>query len=145
MKESISGNGWRSWTPTWTLTNSYNQLGDKTGAYVVIGKTCFFWASLKVNASSNWGGMTAITLTLPVTASAQVAAGYQPLNCIFLDDGYAWYQGGSVILTTTTASAWCLKVDGTYGYFVGANGNGAIPFGWSLNDMVKVSGTYEID
>lgn len=137
-----TGGAWTSYTPTWTLTSAASQSITSTGGYIQIGKTVHFWATGKVNGSSNFSGLSSVIVSLPVAASAGMYGdNFMELNTRFLDSGTAWYSGKAIIdganrayiMATNTASTYASNVTIT----------SAIPFSWALNDTFNVNGTYE--
>lgn len=132
---------WTSYTPQWTapITNPALNNGTITGAYKLIGKTCFVRVRLVIGSTTTLGSGQWY-FSLPFSAS--VASGIQ-FPCSMLDNGNAWYQG---------------TVNGEYGGFTdktaiigqssGSNSSQGIeanfPIAWGTSDTIQFNGSYEI-
>ena len=136
---------WQSYTPEWTTDSTQPTLGNGslTGAYKVIGKTCFVRVRLYWGTTTNSGTGT-FYFSLPVTAST--SWGIQ-MPASILDNGNAWYQA---------------TVNGEYGGFthktalIGQSAGGAnssqgitgtfpITFSGTGNpDSIQFNGSYEV-
>lgn len=133
---------WTSYTPAWTTDGTQPTLGNGslTGAYKVIGKTCFVRVRLAWGTTTN-SGTGAFYFNLPISASA--AWGIQ-MPVSILDNGNAWYQA---------------TANGEYGGFTnktalivqsagGANSSqgvtGVFPFTFGNTDSIQFNGSYEI-
>lgn len=137
----IDNTAWTSYTPTWTAQVSDPTLGNGTitGAYKVIGKTCFVRIKLNYGSTTS-GGSGAWWFGLPLSASN--ADGIQ-MACSMLNNGFAWYQG---------------IANGTYAGFTnrtaiiaqssGSNSSQGVdlgfPFVWGDADSLQFAGSYEI-
>lgn len=132
---------WTSYTPQWTapVTNPVLNNGTITGAYKLIGKTCFVRVRLVIGSTTTLGSGQWY-FSLPFSAS--IASGIQ-FPCSILDNGNAWYQG---------------TVNGEYGGFTdrtaiigqssGSNSSQGIseifPIAWGTSDSLQFNGSYEI-
>ena len=133
---------WTSYTPTWTSDSTPPSLGNGTltGAYKVIGKTCFVRVRL-VWGTTTTNGTGVFYFDLPVSAST--SWGIQ-MPASILDNGNAWYQA---------------TANGEYGGFtnkvalIGQSAGGAnssqgvafnFPIGFSNLDSIQFAGSYEI-
>lgn len=133
---------WTSYTPIWSTDSTQPTLGNGslTGAYKVIGKTCFVRVRLYWGTTTN-SGTGAFYFNLPITAST--SWGIQ-MPASLLDNGNAWYQA---------------TVNGEYGGFTyktaligqsagGANSSqgvtGIFPFTFGNLDSIQFNGSYEI-
>jgi hypothetical protein len=130
------GGAWLSYTPTWTNISN----GTKTGAYMLLGKTCFFRASFVVTTSPNVAGN--FTVTLPLTG---VAGNIAPqFNASFYDNDVTRTYPAMIHGVSTTA----LTITGQQfpGLKVSYNltPDSADPFLWAANDRIEVSGFYEV-
>ena len=137
----VNNTAWTSYTPTWEGQVSNPSLGNGsiTGAYKVIGKTCFVRIKLNYGSTTS-GGSGAWWIGLPFSASS--ADGIQ-MPCSMLNNGFAWYQG---------------IANGTYAGFVnktaiiaqssGSNSSQGVdlgfPFVWGDADSLQFAGSYEI-
>lgn len=132
---------WTSYTPIWTTDGTQPTLGDGliTGAYKLIGKTCFVRVRLYWGTTTN-SGTGVFYFSLPVSASS--TWGIQ-MPASMLDNGNAWYQA---------------TVNGEYGGFTnrtaligqsagGANSSqgvtGVFPFTFGNLDSIQFNGSYE--
>jgi hypothetical protein len=142
INESRIDNAWISYTPTWTADGVSNPAignGSLTGAYKIIGKTCFVRAKLVTGTTTTFG-VGAWQFGLPVTAS--VADAIQ-LQCSMLDNGIAWYGGivngtysgdtfrSAIITTTPSTHSW-------------QGVQSSAPFTWGASDSLMFNGSYEI-
>ncbi len=122
---------WTAYTPTWATPVGLGN-GTLAGRYIAAGDLCHFSLQLVFGSTTNPGTSTGWTFTLPV-----VAAGAAVASAYILDSGATHYNGvarinsgASTFDVTTNSSAFPL------GY--------AVPFTWATNDVLYVSGTYEI-
>jgi hypothetical protein len=138
---TIDNTAWTSYTPTWDgeISNPTIGNGTITGAYKVIGKTCFVRVKINFGTTTS-GGSGAWRIGLPFTGST--SDGIQ-MPCSLLDNGVAWYQG---------------TVNGTYSGFTyktaiiaqasGSNASQGVssifPFTWGNADSLQFAGSYEI-
>lgn len=131
---------WQSYTPTVTLIGgTTNGNATIVGAYTQIGKTVFFRAVYTLGSTTNFAGLSGVTVSLPVTSAQSIA--FPVANVLFVDNGVATYLGTGY-LTSTTA----IQIQGyaTTGSFAsGSNMTGAAPLGWGTGDLFYVTGTYE--
>jgi len=138
----VNNTAWASYVPIWTSNGTQPVLGngDLSGAYKVIGKTCFVRLRLALGTTST-GGTGHWLFSLPITASNPDGIQFP---CSMLDNGNAWYQG---------------TVNGTYAghtdktAIIVASGGGASssegvtstkPFVWGAADSLQFNGSYEI-
>jgi len=132
---------WTSYTPTWTSDATQPTLGDGTltGAYKVIGKTCFVRVRLVYGTTTN-SGTGAFYFNLPFSAS--VSSGIQ-FPCSILNDGAAWYQA-----TVTGQYGGFTNKTAIIGQSSGANSSegitGTFPFTFGNLDSIQFNGSYEI-
>jgi hypothetical protein len=134
---------WTSYVPTWS-SNGITQptIGDGsiTGAYKVIGKTCFYRGKLLFGTTTS-GGSGAWEISLPFTAAS--ADGVQ-LPVSILDQGIDWYQGlmnGSYGGFTTKSS---ILAPSTLSIGKSSGLDATLPFTWGNNDYFVWNGSYEI-
>lgn len=132
---------WTSYTPTWTSDGTAPSLGNGTltGAYKVIGKTCFVRVRLAYGSSTT-SGTGAFYFDLPFSAS--IASGVQ-FPCSILDNGNAWYQA-----TVNGEYGGFTNKTATIGQSSGANSSqgvtGTFPFTFGTSDSIQFAGSYEI-
>ena len=137
---TINNTAWTSYTPTWTSLGSNPSIGNGTitGAYKVIGKTCFVRGRITMGSSTTYGS-GAWLIGLPFTASS--AYGIQ-IPASLLNNGTAWYSGlmnGGRNGNTTYSEIQVQNVGGT------ADGISATyPFAWGDTDEFSFNGSYEI-
>lgn len=132
---------WTSYTPAWTTDSTQPTLGNGsvTGAYKLIGKTCFVRVRLYWGTTTS-NGTGAFYFSLPVSASTSWGI-QMPVS--ILDNGNAWYQA---------------IANGEYGGFTsktaligqsagGANSSQAItgtfPFTFGNLDSIQFNGSYQ--
>ena len=137
----VDNTAWTSYTPTWTaqVTNPTLGNGTITGAYKVIGKTCFVRITLNYGTTTS-GGSGGWLFGLPLTASN--ADGIQ-MPCSMLDNGNAWYQG----IANGTYSGFTNKtaiICQTSGSNSSQGVYGGFPFVWGNGDSLQSAGSYEI-
>jgi hypothetical protein len=133
---------WTSYTPDWTTDGTQPALnnGALTGAYKVIGKTCFVRVKLNPGSTSTFGS-GAFQFSLPFSASS--ADGIQ-FPCSILNNGLAWYQGtvNGTYSGATNKSAIIAQSAG------GVNSSEAVtathPFTFGTSDSIQFNGSYEI-
>ena len=133
---------WSSYTPVWTTDSTQPVLnnGTLTGAYKVIGKTCFVRVKLNPGSTTTFG-TGAFQFSLPFSAS--VPDGIQ-FPCSILNNGLAWYQGtvNGTYSGATNKSAIIVQSTG------GVNSSEAVtathPFTFGTSDSIQFNGSYEI-
>ena len=121
---------WVSYTPT--IGGFSLGTGSTTVAkYTRSGKLCEFYVNCKMGTSPT--SASYLSATLPLTGNLSP----MPITGIVLDSGTAYYE--------TTAYR-----DTTYAYVYGSGTSGiaiglnTLGFTWAVNDVVSVTGTYEI-
>ena len=134
---------WTSYTPTWDtdgVTQPVLNNGTITGAYKVIGKTCFVRVKLNGGTTTTFG-TGSFQFGLPFSASNADAIQFP---CSMLDNGNAWYQGvvNGTYSGLTNKTAIIAQSSG------GSNTSQAVtsthPFTWGAGDSLIFSGSYEI-
>lgn len=94
---------WTAYTPAVTLTGgTTNGNAVITGASTRIGKTVHFWVSYALGSTTNFGGLTDITCTLPVTMSAGFVAGATQMGVGSAAISGTAYQMTALVNNTTT-------------------------------------------
>lgn len=134
---------WDSWTPTWTSSGSAPSIGNGTlsGAYIVVGKTCFFRIKFVGGSGTTWGS-GAYYITLPVTGYSGIATNDSFSLVGYMEDsGVKGYSvGGARMFSTSVFSP--LTLD-TAAASVG-NWGSTGPFTWSTGDYWSGTGFYQV-
>jgi hypothetical protein len=127
--------GYTDWTPTYSGFTLGN--GTLIARYSQVGKTVrFSW-------QVTFGSTTAFTssyptISLPVTLSvhsAQISARYEDTGAqVYLQNLYLNDSGTFYLITNNTAGT----------YLVEGSVSATVPFTWTTNDKILVSGTYEV-
>lgn len=128
------GGAWLAYTPTVTgISNT-----TATGAYCKLGKTVFFRAKIVLTGSSS---VTATPeVSLPLASAANVISSSFEVRLID-ENLLRWYAGQGIEINADTISIYALLASSTYAY--GSAVTSAIPFTWTTDDYIEVSGTYE--
>ena len=124
---------WTSFTPSWSNVTVGN--GTNTGGYIRVGKLVSYWAKFVLGSTS---AITATpVLTLPVAAkSSQIGCH----NGLFEDSGTGYF----LIMPRVAGPTVECYAGGAGGTYVGANVlNATVPFTWTTNDIIWISGIYE--
>jgi hypothetical protein len=133
---------WTSYTPSLRTESGTISLGNgsSTGAYKVIGKTCFFRAQFVVGGTTAIGA-NSILMGLPVAAKS---ANFQ-FPAVGLDAGNAWYEytANGLYIGSTTEFAFLTKSTGTGSSSQGVSN--VFPFSMLIGDYIAVSGSYEVE
>jgi hypothetical protein len=141
INESRIDTAWTSYTPTWVGTSSNPAIGNGTisGAYKVIGKTCFVRGRIAMGSSTTYG-VGDWKIGLPVAAINAYAI---QIPASLLDSGNGWYTGlmnGSRGLSTTYSE---IQVnESSANTAVGISS--IFPFTWGSSDELSFNGSYEI-
>ena len=131
------GGAWVSYTPTVTgISNT-----TVAGAYCKLGKTVFFRAKVTLGASSS---VTATPeITLPLASATNVTSSAFEVRMIDADL-LRWYFGLGVEVNADKVSIYAARDNASsLSYSYGIAATSAIPFTWTTNDYIEVSGTYE--
>lgn len=124
---------WTPYVPQWLASTTNPTIGNGTlsGAYMQIGKTVHFWAYLKLGSTSN-PGSGLYWLTLPV---------FPKLSNAFSCSGWVNDASASARFTCSLSQS----PGGTQRIFVngGSGVSNVIPFTFTTNDEITISGTYE--
>jgi hypothetical protein len=141
INESRIDTAWTSYTPTWAGTSSNPAIGNGTisGAYKVIGKTCFVRGRIAMGSTTTYG-VGDWKIGLPVAAINAYAI---QIPASLLDSGNGWYTGlmnGSRGLSTTYSE---IQVnESSANTAVGISS--IFPFTWGSSDELSFNGSYEI-
>jgi len=133
---------WTSYTPTLRTESGTVTLGNgsSSGAYKLIGKTCFFRAQFVVGSSTSIGA-DGIIIGLPAAAKSP---NFQ-FPAVGLDNNNAWYEytANGLYIGSTIEFALLTKSTGT-----GSSSQGVsniFPFSMLTSDYIAVSGNYEVE
>ncbi len=128
---------WTTYTPS--TANITKGSGTLVGAYTRLGKTVWFRIKFILAADSAVG--TAPTFSLPVTASSASTGNNSSLKSSYTDAGTAIYQGFVEFASNTTVKPWAINTAGTYAVYAGITAS--VPFTWTTNDVIEITGLYE--
>lgn len=134
---------WDSWTPTWTSSGSAPSIGNGTlsGAYIVVGKTCFFRIKFVGGSTTTWG-TGSYFINLPVAGHSGIAA----------NDGFT-LNGYAEDLSTVAYTVLGTRMDNTSRFYViiyapqttsASNWAQTQPFTWGTGDYWSGTGFYQV-
>ena len=130
------GGAWLSYTATWTNISN----GTKTGAYMLVGKTCFFRARFVVTTSPAVAGN--FTVTLPLTGSANnISAQFK---ASFYDNSVTRTYPAMIHAVSTTALTITAQQFPGLTDSYNATPSSSLPFTWAADDQINVAGFYEV-
>lgn len=132
-----SGTGTTSYTPTWAGGTVSIGNGTLTGKYQQIGKKVFLQIHLVGGSTTNWGGATGWTFSLPSTAAGD-SVYYTGLAGV-LDSGTGFHSGTVLIDTGGTTLSIHPTTAGTSG-----NYNSTNPITWTTSDELRINITYTV-
>ena len=147
--ELMSGTGsswvWQSYTPTVTLNGgTTNGNAVITGGYIQIGKIVHFWHKYVLGTTTNFSGLTSVTVTMPVTASTtwtnnNFASAFQAFIHPVTGNNF----GCSFNQSTTTFDI--VAYAAATAYLDAQNITSAVPGAWTAtsSNYWMISGTYE--
>ena len=140
LNNSNLSTAWTSYTPTWTALGSNPSIGNGTitGAYKVIGKTCFVRGRILMGSSTTYGS-GAWLIGLPFTASSPYGV---QIPASLLNNGAAWYSGLMNGGRNGNSSYSEIQVQNTGGTADGISST--YPFTWGDTDDFSFNGSYEI-
>jgi hypothetical protein len=141
INESRIDTAWTSYTPTWTAASVDPAIvnGTITGAYKIVGKTCFVRGRISMGSSTTYG-TGAWYIGLPVPAINAYAI---QLPVSILDNGTNWYSGlmnGGRFGNATKSEIQVM----TSGVNTAAGITATFPFTWGDLDELSFNGSYEI-
>jgi hypothetical protein len=140
INESRIDNAWTSYVPTWTALSSNPAIGNGTitGAYKVIGKTCFVRGRILMGSSTTYGsGAWLIGLPLPAASPYGIQ-----IPASILNNGTAWYSGLMNGGRNSNTSYSEIQIQNTGGTADGISST--VPFTWGDIDELSFAGSYEI-
>lgn len=138
----VSGTGsswvWQSWVPTWNNLS----IGDgviQYAKYIQIGKTLHYRIQFSFGSTTTISGI--IGFSLPVTSNIDLADGNDfPLTSgQFSDATGARWNPAVAFGTTSRLDLYYWDLNSNI-----ANTSSTAPFTWATNDLIAISGTYEV-
>jgi hypothetical protein len=126
---------WTAWTPT--LTNlTLGTSPTSVHRYSEINKVVVFRSKIVLGTGGSIGG--AFSMTLPVNAYAthSVTASVNMINA-----GGAYAPGSVSNQGVGAIEVWAHNAAGTYALMTQVTTG--VPFGWDVNDIITITGTYE--
>ena len=145
INESRIDNAWTSYTPTWEApTPPAIGNGTITGAYKVIGKTCFVRGRITMGSSTTYGSGD-WSIGLPVAAINAYAIQI-PASLLDSSGGTGWYNAlmnGAVALNTISSQI-LANLPPSFGGSTAGGISSIFPFTWGSGDALYFNGSYEI-
>jgi hypothetical protein len=145
INESRIDNAWTSYTPTWEApTPPAIGNGTITGAYKVIGKTCFVRGSITMGSTTTYGSGD-WKIGLPVAAINAYAIQI-PASLLDGSGGTGWYNAlmnGAVALNTISSQI-LANLPPSFGGSTAGGISSIFPFTWGSGDELSFNGSYEI-
>jgi hypothetical protein len=145
INESRIDNAWTSYTPTWEApTPPAIGNGTITGAYKVIGKTCFVRGSITMGSTTTYGSGD-WKIGLPVAAINAYAIQI-PASLLDGSGGTGWYNAlmnGAVALNTISSQI-LANLPPSFGGSTAGGISSIFPFTWGSGDALYFNGSYEI-
>lgn len=130
---ATSDGAWQRWTPTYTNMNLGN--GSVTARYSKNGKTVNWYLNFTFGSTTSFGAFTQFTLpSTPLTPFVYNARG------LCRDFNTAW-RFCSAIVEGVNVYPNVENVASTYA--ADASVSSTVPFTWTTNDYLVLSGTYE--
>ena len=131
------GEGSTTYTPTWAGGSPSIGNGTLTGRYQRIGKRISVQIVLIGGSTTNWGGATAWTFSLPVTAASDTV--YYVGIAHILDSGTGFHTGVALISPGGSTLNLNPSTAGTGGNFASTT-----PITWATNDQLRIDITYTV-
>ena len=145
INESRIDNAWTSYTPTWEApTPPAIGNGTITGAYKVIGKTCFVRGRITMGSTTTYGSGD-WKIGLPVAAINAYAIQI-PASLLDGSGGTGWYNAlmnGAVALNTISSQI-LYNLPPSFGGSAAGGISSNFPFTWGSGDALYFNGSYEI-
>lgn len=132
--------GWSSWTPVWSCSVTPPSLGNGTlaGAYKATGKTVEFRLRFVAGSTTTYGeGLWSFTLPSGYSPAASQTASAMAASAASLRYVLAAYLTASAGIFRLATSG------GNSGVRTNAGAGNDIPFEWSQNAQLLVTGVYE--
>jgi hypothetical protein len=145
INESRIDNAWTSYTPTWEApTPPAIGNGTITGAYKVIGKTCFVRGRITMGSTTTYGSGD-WSIGLPVAAINAYAIQI-PASLLDGSGGTGFYNAlmnGAVALNTISSQI-LANFPPSFGGSTAGGISSLFPFTWGSGDALYFNGSYEI-
>lgn len=132
-----AGTASTTYTPTWAGGSPSIGNGTLTGRYQQIGKRVHLQIVLIGGSTTNWGGATAWTFSLPSTAVSDTV--YYVGVAHILDSGTGFHTGVPLIAPGGTTLILNPSTAGTTGNF-----NSTTPITWATNDRLSIDISYTV-
>lgn len=132
-----NGTTTQSYTPTWAGGTVAIGNGTLTGTYSQIGKQCVLNIRLVGGSTTNWGGATAWTFALPLTAAAD-SVSYTGIALI-LDSGTGFHSAVAYVTSGGTTISLYPTTANTPGAFTST-----APITWATSDEINLSLVYTV-
>lgn len=131
------GGAWLAYTPTCDGISNVTA----TGAYMKLGKTVFFRAKIELTGTSS---VTATPeVSLPLASVAATPSGTFDVRMVDANL-LRWYAGLGVEVNADKLSIYALRDNSSsLSYSYGIAVTSAIPFTWTDDDYIEVTGFYE--
>ena len=130
---------WTNFTPTWTNFTVGN--GTVTAKYVQNGKVVNFWIRVILGSTSSVGD---VYVDLPVTAASDDAARGANVFVQFEDSGVGPFVGTVHSVQGISTKIRLLTFSTSGSYPAGTVLASTVPFTWTTNDQIFISGNYEV-
>ncbi|CAM5331152.1 hypothetical protein [Streptomyces aurantiogriseus] len=134
---------WSTYTPVWTAgasTVNWGSGSTNRGRYKVIGKTCFFDINL-IPSGDPATTTSPIQVTLPVPLKGVVRENFTA-HLTSAHGGGSWNGTALTIPTETTTKIARIRFNTSSGWSQDFTTN--VPFNMRINDVLTISGVYEI-
>jgi hypothetical protein len=132
-----SGDGSTTYTPTWAGGSPSIGNGTLTGRYQRTGRRIDLQIQLTGGSTTNWGGATGWTFSLPVTAASEVVH-YVGVAHV-LDSGTGYHTGVALIVPGGTTLSVNPSTAGATGVFTSTS-----PITWATGDEIRINITYTV-
>lgn len=140
INNSSIDTAWTSYTPVWTAASTNPVIGNGTitGAYKVIGKTCFVRGNIVMGSSTTFGSGEWY-VSMPFTASHADAI---LMTVTLLDNGTAWYN--ATMAGARAGFNYKAPIQYQSAGLTANDVNATQPFTWASTDRFIWNGSYEI-
>jgi hypothetical protein len=133
LYEQLSGNGWTTFTPTWTNLTVGN--GTNTGAYAYAGRTTFIRTQFTFGSTSSTTG--GAYFLLPQTAVASI---YFFGEAVYIDSSTGIYYKGALSIASAAELRYYSASGATTTLLVISS---VSPMTWATGDVIFTNGYYE--
>jgi hypothetical protein len=133
---TVAEGEWQNYTPVLTSTGGTSPSGyDAAGRYTIVGKTVHFWAQIAPNAGwSDGTGLYKISFPVSGTSGSFQFAG----NGLMIDASLGAYYPITA-MPNDVGSALLMDINSS------SFASPGVPFTLANGDIIRISGTYEID